>query len=344
MGVTAAIVWHTVVPPSTPAGASITFEAPGLGDVPRGVDVPVGVRPYQPGETSSAGSLDPLMATPPPQGVSEPLVGIASQPISITSGLTSVSTLTNSGLTTQSLFDRAGSGNAASPSSATARAADTLGDNLAATSSVVFAGLGASSVRSVVYVLDCSGPMVTSLPIVSRELKRSINKLSPNQRFNVVIFRRTSDELPAAETFAAELVRPTDSAQQLLADWLAAIEPSGRSSPLAGIELALTFKPDAIFVLSRSIQRSGGGVWDLGFTATLNRLEQLNPVLSGATRRSVLIQTIQFLDEDPTGTMQAIGTRHGDGVGYRVVKSQQDLGGKARGRAADEAVNPNPKQ
>jgi hypothetical protein len=143
----------------------------------------------------------------------------------------------------------------------------------------------------------------------------------------VVLFRRIGDEKSGGESFAPVLVRATPSAKQLLHDWLAAIEPVGKSSPLAGLEIALSLKPDAVFLLSRSIQRSDGNVWELGLDATMGRLEQLNPVQGGIAgpRRPVLIQTIQFLDEDPTGIMQAIGQRHGGGNGYRVVKRQQDL-------------------
>ena len=51
-------------------------------------------------------------------------------------------------------------------------------------------------------------------------------------------------------------------------------------------------------------------------------------------RRPVLIQTIQFLDEDPTGIMQAVGMQHGGGTGYRVVMRQQDLRAGDAARAA----------
>ena len=171
--------------------------------------------------------------------------------------------------------------------------------------------------------------MVTSLPMIIAELERSVERLSFSQRFGVILFRRAADGSggPGAESFAPVLVRATPSAKELLHNWLDAAEPSGRSSPLAGVELALSLKPDAVFLLSRSIHRSGGGVWELGLEPTMAKLEQLNPVRRAllGSGRPVLIQTIQFLDEDPTGIMQAIGTKHGGGAGYRVVKRQQDL-------------------
>lgn len=189
---------------------------------------------------------------------------------------------------------------------------------------VTFAGLGASSARSVVYAVDCSGPMVTSLPLVLAEVRRSISRLSPTQKFGVILFR-SSGGRPAMDAFAPVLVRATPSARARLETWLGSAEPTGKSSPLAGLEAALALRPDAVFLLSRAIDRSGGGAWEGGLAPTMARLDQLNPS-DPSGRRPVVIQTIQFLDEDPTGTLQAIGTQHGTGTtGYRVIKRGEDL-------------------
>ena len=130
---------------------------------------------------------------------------------------------------------------------------------VAGTSGVRFAGLGASNARSVIYVVDASGPMITSMPRVIEELRRSVEQLSPAQKFSVVLFRRTDAAL-GAEVFAPVLMRATPSAKARLVEWLAQIKPAGASNPLAGLEAALALKPDAVFLLSRSIVRSGGGV------------------------------------------------------------------------------------
>jgi len=194
---------------------------------------------------------------------------------------------------------------------------------------VRFAGLGASNARSVVYVVDASGPMVTSMPRVIAELRRSVEQLAPTQKFCVVLFRRTENEA-GPEIFAPVLMRATPSAKRRLVDWLAQATPAGASNPLTGLEAALALKPDAVFLLSRSIVRSGGGVWEDGLEATLARLEELNPPQGAHAARPTLIQTIQFLDDDPTGIMQAIGARHGQGAGYRVVRRGEDIAGQGR--------------
>ena len=312
------VVWRTALSPSAGSpGAGVSFETAGDPPSPSTHATPhsTSTTPtYAPSTPMSEGSLAPLFI---PNPAETPLVGLSTgaAPNPITSSLGS---FVGSSLASGSLFSFTGNPgtSAATPGAAGGGA-----------TSVTFGGLGASNVSSVVYVVDCSGPMVTSLPMVLNELERSVGRLMPSQRFGVVLCRRTVDGGPGAEAFVSVLVRATPSAKELLHNWLVAAEPSGRSSPLAGVELALSLKPDAVFLLSRSILRSGGGVWELGLDATLSKLEQLNPTRSGllGSGRPVLIQTIQFLDEDSTGIMQAIGTKHGGGAGYRVVKTQQDL-------------------
>jgi hypothetical protein len=216
---------------------------------------------------------------------------------------------------------------AAEPGSAAPEPAASRGT--AGQGGVRFAGLGASNAQSVVYVVDASGPMVTSMPRVIEELRRSVDQLSTTQRFGVVLFRQTDTDA-GAEMFSPVLMRATPSARRRLAEWLQGVTPSGASNPLTGLEAALALKPDALFLLSRSIVRSGGGVWDDGLDATLARLEGLNPPTSADGKRATLIQTIQFLDDDPTGIMQAIGSRHGQGSGYRVVRRGEDIADRAR--------------
>lgn len=266
---------------------------------------------------------------------------------------------------------------------------------------VTFAGAGASGAESVVYAVDASGPMVTSLPLVLAELRRSVASLGENQRFSVVLFREGTTgsatastgvgngTLAHSEVFSAQLVEATIENKRALDAWLTSVQPGGRSNPLVGLELALGLKPQVIFLFSRSLERSGGGVWGQGLWATLDRLEELNPPLAGASDasagganaggpntsphtdglsdmvlpesvleqvpRAVQIQTIAFLDDDPTGTMQAIARRHGprrgwnnhsrdgsgvtayvdaahaDGAaGYRVVRRSEDLADQPR--------------
>ncbi len=180
---------------------------------------------------------------------------------------------------------------------------------------VSFAGLSASGVRarSVVYVVDASGPMVSSMPDVLSELERSIAGLAPTQRFGVVLFRDQggAGSGPAAVAFRSRLIDANRSNREALRVWLDDQRIAGRSSPMAGLRAALDLRPQVIFLLSRSIDRTGGVAWDLGLEATLAELERLNPADPATGRRPVIIKTIQFIDEDPTGIMRAIARQHG---------------------------------
>lgn len=201
---------------------------------------------------------------------------------------------------------------APSLSNASARGlGDALGSGAAG---VTFAGLSASGVRarSVVYVVDASGPMVTTLPGVLAEVRRSVDALLPTQRFGVVLF---SDALPgSAAVFDSALRDASPRQRSRLDSWLRSVAPAGKSSPLAGLRAGLALRPQVIFLLSRSIERSGGGQWGEGLQATLDELERLNPVDPATGLRPVLIKTVQFLEPDPTGTMQAIAQYHGGGA------------------------------
>jgi hypothetical protein len=195
-----------------------------------------------------------------------------------------------------------------------------------------FAGMGARRAQSVVYVVDASGAMVSSLKFVLRELERSVRSLSSSQKFQVVLFH--DQGRGGHEVFAGGkgLVAATPANKEALSRWLASATPGGRSNPMDGLRAGLALQPDAVFFLSRSIRRSGGeldeqaaGFWGRGREQVLAELERLNPK-RGPGRR-VVIKCIQFIEEDPTGTMQAIGTEHGDGPGSYSVRSLKDLGG-----------------
>lgn len=201
-----------------------------------------------------------------------------------------------------------------------------------------FAGLGARRAESVVYAVDASGAMVTNLKWVLQELERSVAALSPAQRFQVILFRdrpgaggRSAYDIFRPDAGPLRLVPATVANRAALAAWLADTRPGGRSNPLDGLRRAVEFQPDVVFLLSRSIPRTGGeeqgsvtGDWSRGPQAILEELETLNPRRLGGARR-VVIKTIQFLEDDPTGAMQAIARDHGDGRGSYAVLTLDQL-------------------
>ena len=203
-------------------------------------------------------------------------------------------------------------------------------DAMMADAPVIFAGLGAERAASVVYVVDGSGPMVSSLPMVFDELRRSLRSLDASQQFAIVIFRDRSmvGGGSRVEEFRPRLVPANEASINAAASWLTTIHAEGASNPSDGLRRAIAHRPEVVFLLARSIRRSGEyAQWGAGREAILAELERLNPPDPRTGRRLVQIKTLQFIEEDPTGTMQAIGERHGGEGGYRVLRLEE-VGGR----------------
>ena len=187
--------------------------------------------------------------------------------------------------------------------------------------SVAFAGVQSKAARTLVYVVDGSGATANSFAYLQTQLMRSIDRLSPTQRFQVVLFRE-SDELAytMAPLNSGRLARATPENKQRVSQWLDTVAARGRSNPVAGLEAALSLKPDLVLLITRSIQRTEMG-WAQGQREILQTLNTLNPIDDRSGQRSTVIKCVQLLDEDPTGIMQAIGGLHGDGSDdYKVVR------------------------
>lgn len=201
------------------------------------------------------------------------------------------------------------------------------------TAPVTFAGIKAARAGRVVYVVDASGPMTSSLPFVRQELLNSVGRLTDSQLFQVIVFRVKPPKAgadgrvvepgdPEVVSFSAGGPVVATTEQKLrLTQWVDEnIKPGGGSNPLPGLEKAFENNPDLIFLLTRGISRSGTQ-WGAGKEATLAAMERMNPVNYLTKQRNTVVKAIQFVDHDPTGLMQDLAAAHGDGPGsYRVVK------------------------
>lgn len=192
---------------------------------------------------------------------------------------------------------------------------------------VEFVGLGAGNARDIVYVVDGSGSMISAMPIVLRELERSLRKLESMQRFQILIFQNdgfVSMPMPGGVGGgAARLVRARAAQVDAALAWAAGTRPSGRSDPLKALEAAMKLKPDAVFLLTTEI--TGSQRWSPGERAAfMEQLARINPLTAGGRVR-VPIKTILFLDDDASGIIPEIGRRFGGGEGF-VFRSREDLG------------------
>jgi len=170
------------------------------------------------------------------------------------------------------------------------------------------------SANSVVYVVDASGSLIDSLPFVVNELKSSIRKLQSSQTFNIIFFQDgEAVELPPRR----RMKRATPDAKRDAANWITLengnISPGGSSTPVEAIRLAISYKPDLVYILSDNI--TGSGQYAIDQTQLLDLIEQLKQRSRAANTR---INTIQFLHPDPLGTLKKIAEQSGGR--YRFVR------------------------
>ncbi len=205
--------------------------------------------------------------------------------------------------------------------------------NLGAT----FAGLAAGDARDVVYVVDGSGSMLTTLPDVMDRLRQSIDGLHPTQRFQVIVFQTVTDDDGATTTYTTPPMRagkklallPASSdIKSQIESWITnTVRPRGRSNPRAALEAALDLKPDAIFLLSSRITDREGGSFN--GAELLDWLDGANPIDQASGRRRVLIQTVQVLDEDPEELLRRIASAHSGANGYNYISREELTRAKA---------------
>jgi tetratricopeptide (TPR) repeat protein len=211
--------------------------------------------------------------------------------------------------------------------------------------SVAFAGVQSKAARTLVYVVDGSGATANSFAYLQTQLMRSIDRLSPTQRFQVVLFRESDDSAyTLAPINSGKLARATPQHKQAVADWLDSVSARGRSNPLDGLKGALALKPDLVLLITRSIQRTEMG-WAQGQREILQTLNALNPQDPISGQRSTVIKCVQLLDEDPTGIMNAIGSLHGDGVDdYKVVRYEDLVSSDEPQRIAERSIGASDEQ
>jgi len=98
-----------------------------------------------------------------------------------------------------------------------------------------------------IYVVDCSGSMIDEDRLVraKRELRRSVLALQHPQRFQVIFYNDRAWPMPGDLPRSADL-----GAKSQMFHWLRLIEPDGETDPRGAMGLALSLRPDAVFLLS----------------------------------------------------------------------------------------------
>ncbi|MDX1564192.1 MAG: VWA domain-containing protein [Phycisphaeraceae bacterium] len=164
------------------------------------------------------------------------------------------------------------------------------------------------NVRRVVYVVDASGSLIDTLPLVIKELKRSIAELSHEQAFSVIFFR--GDEY--LEVPPPGMRDATNEYKRQVNQWLSpgadGLVPAGGGSPVEAIEQALQYRPDVMYLLSDNI--TGRGRYSIDQKKLIEKIEAAN-------KRGTKIGAIQFVYDDPLAryglprTLELIARRSG---------------------------------
>jgi hypothetical protein len=163
--------------------------------------------------------------------------------------------------------------------------------------------------RRVIYLIDASGSLIDTLPFVLMELKRSIDALSEKHEFTVIFFHGSEPfEVPGGKG----LRQATALNKRQVTTWIDPIAgnvvPAGLSNPLNAMRLALSYKPQLIYLLSDNI--TGQGRYEVD-------QRQLLREIANANRSMTKINAIQYLRPDPLlragmpGTMQLIANQMG---------------------------------
>jgi hypothetical protein len=98
-----------------------------------------------------------------------------------------------------------------------------------------------------IYVVDCSGSMVLEdrLDRAKAELRQSIRRLIEPQRFQVIFYNDEPIPMPGGVSRSANL-----TSKSQLVEWLRLIQPDGETDPQPALGMALSLRPDAVFLLS----------------------------------------------------------------------------------------------
>lgn len=178
-------------------------------------------------------------------------------------------------------------------------------------------GIQGGNARTLVYLVDASGSLADTLPFVLDELRSSIRKLVPEQRFTVIFFQRNEAiEVPRPHM---GLKKATEETKRAVIDWIDPqannIVPGGASNPEAALERGLQLRPDLMFIISDNI--TGQGQYAVDQHQLLSLIGQTKQRRGAST----MINTIQFLYPDPLGTLKKIAQAHGGK--YKFVGPQR---------------------
>ena len=176
---------------------------------------------------------------------------------------------------------------------------------------------GGGNARRVVFVCDASGSMLSVFDDLRRQLRSSVEKLRPNQSFNVMFFK----EQTVAAVDRNVLVMATADNKRKAFDFLDKMYVSSSTNPIPALELAFSQKPELLYLLT------DGDFQGPGNEAVVRFCQQRTA--DGKTK----INTIAFIPKDSQGIplekefVKALETIARDSGGvFRHVNEEQMAG------------------
>lgn len=154
-----------------------------------------------------------------------------------------------------------------------------------------------------VFVIDSSGSMRgTRWQALCVELIRAIQSLSPDQEFFVISFDASAHPMFGTAPPKGEFLTATSKNVRRVQNWIRTIEHGRNTFPSSAVGMALSLKPDAIFLLS------DGEIGD----NTIAELETWNQVVGddGYSKTLVPIHTVLLHSQVGYATLERIANEN----------------------------------
>jgi len=157
--------------------------------------------------------------------------------------------------------------------------------------------------KSVVFLIDASGSLIDSFPMVINHVNQLIDELNSRQRFTVIFFQNDK----VIEVTPAGLQRANSARKAWVRQWMdpqqGRVIPAGASNPIRALRKAIGYHPNQICIFSDNITGSRSGEVDQA--QLLEVLAKLN------ADAKVKVYTMQFFYADENHTLRTIAQQHG---------------------------------
>lgn len=175
--------------------------------------------------------------------------------------------------------------------------------------------------RRFLFIVDASMSMRgEKFAGAKRELKAAVERLTPDQAFNVAFFNTGAFWMFRDENKSPELVAATPENVRTLSHLLDTVQLGYNTEPADALIAAVKIAPDAVYLLS------DGKFTDKGFTHRWLKGNNILDPKAKEKRPKVVIHTLAFHNHDGAESLRTIAASSGGT--YRFVPSQAEISKK----------------